>query len=389
MAVDSNMGANLTIGNVLVHANAFNHLVKRKILTGTINILQATNLIKAIRKTPTLLGKFNYSAEEAAEIRKGFLALKTKNEFRDVAIGIVYKNKLALKTLTDQLNSVYDRLESKVIRNNTANELAERNRLVEMETIKNDNPHFAEFVDKLNLTYEQLTDFEYMESVYNDFLDENDYQGGSLEEDTNDFLGNYTEWEVERMNQQNLIEDSPEEALSAMESVKLIKKIRSEIKDYVFESSYFEDENGDDNDNQELDELQFGTRENGDVGAEEYGMKDLQEGKRMKANIEARWKNVKVDVQTADEWVMLFIKISVEKPNILPIDDAYIVVLEKLNNDKQTLAAQHAKVITPKNVKKWWYGDDNDGFYSVNESEMTQEYIEELSYTDFFEWYDN
>ncbi len=64
---------------------------------------------------------------------------------------------------------------------------------------------------------------------------------------------------------------------------------------------------GDDWDSSET--IDFATRENGDVGSEIYGIKDLQEAKRLKKLLEEKF-NVTVTIDTVDEWVNFYVKIN-------------------------------------------------------------------------------
>lgn len=76
-----------------------------------------------------------------------------------------------------------------------------------------------------------------------------------------------------------------------------------EIKAFVKNNSYlgFEEQNG--------NTLRFVTRENGDVGEEEYSHKDLQEAYRVEKLIKEKFEGVETEVNTIDEWVDLEVTI--------------------------------------------------------------------------------
>ncbi len=62
-------------------------------------------------------------------------------------------------------------------------------------------------------------------------------------------------------------------------------------------------------DEQEGNMLRFVTRENGDVGEEEYSPKDLQEAERVEKLIKDKFEGVETEVTTVDEWVDLEVRV--------------------------------------------------------------------------------
>jgi len=83
-----------------------------------------------------------------------------------------------------------------------------------------------------------------------------------------------------------------------------------EIKEFIAVESYFEDDNGDEEDQDEDDELEFSTRENGDVGSEEPGYEDIVESKRLRKELLQHFPNyVTTRTDVVDEWVYVYVKI--------------------------------------------------------------------------------
>jgi hypothetical protein len=76
-----------------------------------------------------------------------------------------------------------------------------------------------------------------------------------------------------------------------------------EIKAFVKNNSYlgFEEQDG--------NTLRFVTRENGDVGEEEYSATDYNEALRVGRLIKERFEGVEAEVDTIDEWVDLEVTI--------------------------------------------------------------------------------
>lgn len=72
----------------------------------------------------------------------------------------------------------------------------------------------------------------------------------------------------------------------------------TEIEDFVRKESYFE------LDSREDDAILFATRENGNVGNETPGQKDLTEAGRLKKLIEDKFK-LRCEIEEVDEWVHL------------------------------------------------------------------------------------
>lgn len=56
------------------------------------------------------------------------------------------------------------------------------------------------------------------------------------------------------------------------------------------------------------DSISLMTRENGDVGEEEYGEEDYADAKNVKAQILEEFPNAKCRIDTCDEWVTLEIE---------------------------------------------------------------------------------
>ncbi len=77
-----------------------------------------------------------------------------------------------------------------------------------------------------------------------------------------------------------------------------------EIKAFVKSNSYFE-ENGDESETH----VGFTTRENGDVGEEEYSPLDYDEAIKVKKLILEKFKGVEVEIETIDEWVDIVVTI--------------------------------------------------------------------------------
>jgi hypothetical protein len=81
-----------------------------------------------------------------------------------------------------------------------------------------------------------------------------------------------------------------------------MNEIKEKIKTIMNLSPRFDLDDDDDNC------LDYSTRENGDVGAEEYGEDDLREANRMAVRLkEVLGSAVVTDVETCDEWVFLHI----------------------------------------------------------------------------------
>lgn len=73
------------------------------------------------------------------------------------------------------------------------------------------------------------------------------------------------------------------------------------IKVFVRKNSYFDFDQKDNN------ELIFSTRDNGNVGTEEAGRKDIIAGEKLAKEIKNNF-NVEVTVETVDEWVLVIVK---------------------------------------------------------------------------------
>ena len=77
----------------------------------------------------------------------------------------------------------------------------------------------------------------------------------------------------------------------------------AQIKRLVQNKSYLEFEG------QEGNMLRFVTRENGDVGEEEYSPMDYEEAERVEKLIKDKFEGVETEVSTVDEWVDLEVTI--------------------------------------------------------------------------------
>jgi hypothetical protein len=78
--------------------------------------------------------------------------------------------------------------------------------------------------------------------------------------------------------------------------------VLKEIRDFVKANSSFTDDNdGDD----ETNELEFSTRQHGNVGEGAAGEKDIREAIELTKKIEAKWPGVQADWEEVDEWVMI------------------------------------------------------------------------------------
>jgi hypothetical protein len=83
----------------------------------------------------------------------------------------------------------------------------------------------------------------------------------------------------------------------------MTQEIVNQITSLVRNKSYFtHDKYGD------LNETTYSTRKHGSVHKEKHGKEDLIEGKRLKKLIKEKYgKDVKIEVGTAEEWVILAI----------------------------------------------------------------------------------
>lgn len=87
--------------------------------------------------------------------------------------------------------------------------------------------------------------------------------------------------------------------------MKTIKEKIIHISEIVPEISYFEFEGFDEDEHEAYESLTFITRENGDVGAEEFSPIDIREARRVQARIQEIYPEVKSKVYTCDEWVYI------------------------------------------------------------------------------------
>lgn len=83
-----------------------------------------------------------------------------------------------------------------------------------------------------------------------------------------------------------------------------LQSIKKQIIDFVEKNSWFQlDDDSDDT-------LLFATRENGNVGSESPGSKDIAEAKRLKSEIEKKFEGlVKIELEVVDEWVHINIDV--------------------------------------------------------------------------------
>lgn len=79
--------------------------------------------------------------------------------------------------------------------------------------------------------------------------------------------------------------------------------IKNEIKKIIKDNSYFELLQEDD------DGLRFGSRLNGNIANETYGIKDVQEAKKIKTLILDKFPFLKVSIEDIDEWIDIYIKL--------------------------------------------------------------------------------
>lgn len=83
---------------------------------------------------------------------------------------------------------------------------------------------------------------------------------------------------------------------------KLVEEIKDLIKSNSRTTLSFED--------LQDNNLSFSTRENGDVGAEEYAMEDFEDAETVLKELENTFKDkIEVDIETVDEWVHLNVTI--------------------------------------------------------------------------------
>ena len=79
------------------------------------------------------------------------------------------------------------------------------------------------------------------------------------------------------------------------------------VKDFMENKSYFDLEDEDES------SLSYATRDNGDVGEEEYGMEDYTHARKIKKALILQFGNhkVSVSIDTCDEWV--YVQITVKE----------------------------------------------------------------------------
>ena len=63
-------------------------------------------------------------------------------------------------------------------------------------------------------------------------------------------------------------------------------------------------------------EVTFSTRENGDVGEDEYGQEDYEQAVGLRNHILAKVPDITIEIDTCDEWVMMHFKEKVYGPEI-------------------------------------------------------------------------
>lgn len=120
---------------------------------------------------------------------------------------------------------------------------------------------------------------------------------------------------IKDWNEKKEAEKSQSSATSIDKPKKVTKELKSSPKsitksytqtdviNFIKENSYFTDET-------EGDEITFVTRENGDVGNETPGAKDIQEAKRLKELIIKKFPDSKVNIENVDEWIYLYVDLS-------------------------------------------------------------------------------
>ena len=132
------------------------------------------------------------------------------------------------------------------------------------------------------------------------------------------------------------VKKSPEKKSESLESIK------KQIIDFVEKNSWFELD--DDSD----DFMLFATRENGNVGSESPGSKDIAEAKRLKQEIEKKFKGlVKIELEAVDEWV--HINIDIKESNSSPESSKTVsnkeIDYKKVLADKLSVSEEKAEKI--------------------------------------------
>ena len=80
---------------------------------------------------------------------------------------------------------------------------------------------------------------------------------------------------------------------------------KRDIYNFVLKNSYLQFDGEKEDLEDDIDELTFSTRENGDVGNEKPGQKDINQALSIKRLLEYEFKGIKTEINYVDEWVML------------------------------------------------------------------------------------
>lgn len=80
---------------------------------------------------------------------------------------------------------------------------------------------------------------------------------------------------------------------------------KRDIYNFVLKNSYLQFDGEKEDLEDDIDELTFSTRQNGDVGNEKPGQKDIAEALGMKIQLENEFPKIKTELNYVDEWVML------------------------------------------------------------------------------------
>jgi hypothetical protein len=80
---------------------------------------------------------------------------------------------------------------------------------------------------------------------------------------------------------------------------------KRDIYNFVLKNSYLQFDGDKEDLEDDIDELTFSTRQNGDVGNEKPGQKDINQALSIKRLLEYEFKGIKTEINYVDEWVML------------------------------------------------------------------------------------
>lgn len=87
-----------------------------------------------------------------------------------------------------------------------------------------------------------------------------------------------------------------------------------------------------DGDDSDMREIQFTTREHGDVGDETPGQEDLDDAYRLRKEIKSKWPAYEVDVEEVDEWVHLIVRL----PHVDPVTYIFIRHSDEIGSRQST-----------------------------------------------------